>query len=406
MRHGKNIIVKPHFDGQVADIVVVGGGPAGLGLVDALQKVLGNSQKILLLEKTDQFGGNAWASLQHFRTYQGHKDLSDAVAKTLEWYQKFSSNRRFPYVFIAKTRQKLVSFSNNLKQVNRWGYGKNAEILDAHQVYNRYQMIDEPIAGALVYPDAGWLDFKKGSEWIISHARNSIFCLETSLLDIEVSRGKVVGVKTNRGKINTDTVICTLGPFILKMKNYIKDNELNNLLKNICVQKRQSFTSKLADLPPQSEGFFITQDGAYVRMIIGKDGMGVGRYGYADSSDPCLERPQINPKPDEDKFSKKVYDQLSTIISRYNGVGLQKSLAAKPSHAMAGYYVQTKDDMPIVSATNINGLYILGALSHLGIMTHIGLAQRMTDIISKPQKMENNPFSLYRNQDEHRGIVL
>ncbi len=392
-----------------ADVVIVGGGPAGFGIVNALYEK-DPTLKIVLLEQADRFEGSGAASVKHFRTYQTHKELSDIVSETVRWYELLPALKtqkvihRFPYVFTARTSEQLASYDKNINRIKTWKYGNTARILKNGEVKKRFSFIDrgDTLTGALVYPDAGWLNLSYGLT-MIKKTVPAKYYLQTTVKKIAITNNKITKVRTNKGDILTDTVVLTPGPFIFTMPNITGDKLIypKNLPSVLSIQKRQSFEAQLTGLPPQTALFLITPEGTYVRIVTNKFGKGIGAYGFADPRVPLTKRPTVSPLPTPEIFSKKVYKNLSQLSSLY-----ETALAATPYNARAGYYVETIDHLPIVSKTNIQGLFLIGALSHFGVMMNIGLGRHLVRLMESSKKQHANLFDLYRSYQTKSGSVL
>lgn len=408
----KNSKIKSDFelDGKSADAVLVGGGPVSFGVLVALQKELGNKSKFILLERNNRFEGNGWASVKHFRTYQTHGELSLAVQDTVDWYNSLPHKKdevivyRFPYIFVAKSRQQLDTFAKNLATVKKYGFGKNAGIITMDGLAKKFPFIKpvKQLTGALIYPEAGWLNLTFGINYIIESSKKTDFYLNTSMEKIIVKNGKIQGIKTSKGFIKTDTVVLSPGQFVLEAIGSIEGAEFSSkvpLEKVIRFQKRQSFEGKIHSLPANVRLFLIAENGAYVRIVTDQNGRGNAAYGFADPTVPFEKNPVLNPKHDGMKFAKSVYKSLATLIPQY-----KKEFAIKPTNSRAGYYVETPDHLPVISATNIKGLFLCAGMSHLGVMSSIGHGKRIVQLMKG--KIKNNPFDVNRSFQLGEGSVL
>lgn len=420
-----------------ADVVIVGGGPAGVYLAGVLQERIGKKDSVVLLEQKPDLGGVSAASLQQFRTLQGDPALARLVNSTVDWYRNLSEELYpgrgkegglidpFPYLFLARTDAELEQHAQNLAKVQSGGFGYDAELLGPDALRERYPFIDGELAGALLYPDAGRLDFDAAMQHIIRRSPNVTFALETAMGQVDVKKGKVVGVHTSQGYISTDKVVLAPGPFLLRAADQIVGGELlpdGDINRIVHVQKRQRFTAGVNGLPADTKVYVISPEGAYVRLATDKSGSGEGLYGYADDTDPHLRPDQIvtNPVANEEEFPATVYSLLGDVMSGYGDADHSGPLARMPNSRSAGYYVDTEDEHPIISRTQIEGLYIQSAFTHMGVMTGHGAAEIMADLITgdrtasglwlprprRRREVDNAAYDVQRDYSTGSGIKL
>lgn len=413
---------QPHLHNAHADLVIVGGGVAGMYLTEALQPYIGSTFRTLLLEQKELLGGDYDASLQQFRTFQGVEALSKTIDQTVSWYEALSQEifagtqsliSFFPYLFLAKDDAQLAGLTATLKLTQGWGFGANAEVVTRDEIRWRYPFIDGEIAGGLVYPHAGRLDFDHAMVEIIKRAsKNTLYAKGTRMQQIIEDRGKVAGVKTSRGDIiHTEQVVMATGPFFLKILDQLPDNPLGGRRVNdfFYVQLRESFGAEVRGLSFPVKIFIIAPDGVYVRISTGTDGNGEGVYGYASPYDPLITDPEWYPRANDFEFPAEVYYRLSEVMSMY-GDGPRSPSAPmnrrRPLFCKAGYYATCRDELPIVSSTTVKGLYILSGLEGIGIMAGKGSADLMAEIVFNGEPADN-PYSLYRDfSTKKTGVVL
>lgn len=414
----KGIVYRPSLSNTSADLVIVGGGPAGIYLTEAIQQYIPQKFFTIVLEQKDVLGGTSEASLQQFRTYQGVQSISRVIQDTVNWYNSLSNRifqgnqsliDTFPYLFLAENKQDFERLEQLLSIVQTWGFGNGATMLTSSEVQFRHPFIDGPIAGALYYPEAGRLDFDRAMTEIVRHcSENTMYAVGTQLQQVLVQNNKVIGVRTDLGEIiRTDTIVLTPGPFLLKILPTIPNALRMNINDIFYLQQRQHFGSSVGSLPPNTKMFIISADGSYVRLSVGINGQGEGIYGFADPTDPHVSDPLWIPTPNDFEFPAEVYYRLGSVMSMYAdqpNFGIPSN-RRKPLYNRAGYYAHAKDDLFIVSPTDVQGLYILAGLEGLGIMAGKGCADLMAQILFQ-REPENNPFSLRRDFDKEKSSVI
>lgn len=419
----KNIIFQPQEQDIPSGITVaiVGGGPAAIHLVEALRPRLGVKETIAVFEQRPRLGGGSDSSLQQFRTLQGTESLARMVINSLEWYESISKVTRFPYIWIAKDIEQLQKFAALSTRVKRWGIGKNAHILNAEEVRREFAFIDGELSGALVYPEAGRFDFEAAVDFITRRATKAKFFLRTKVGTILIERGKAIGLEVifgNQKKLVTvEKVVLAPGPFLLETDRWLVGGSLledDRIERIIEVKERQSFSAFLQGLLPNFMGFFIAPGGEYVSISTDSSGNGSGYYGYADPEEPDVDQPELEPSADDIWFPALVYEGLARVISRYkvgrrageSSESEKPTLAVRPISRKAGYYVATPDNLPIISKTAIENLYLTTAFGGEGIMLGPAAGEYAAAVVTGQISPQNNPFAINRQYQEDLGVVF
>ena len=112
---------RPDLSNRKADVVVVGGGPAGIHLINALHKGYGSSFKSILVEQAERLGGSGSASMQQSRTLQADRNIVEMIVQTRDWYERVSHETGqkiitpLPYLFVAANDAQLLQHSDSLR---------------------------------------------------------------------------------------------------------------------------------------------------------------------------------------------------------------------------------------------------------------------------------------------------
>ena len=399
-----------------ADVVIVGGGPAGMHLTHELHKRLGSGAQLLLIEQANVFGGSGNTSMQQSRTFQSNEAMVSMIAATREWYDQVGHETKtklltqLPYLFIASDDARLSRYTQTLERVKEWGHGQGGETLTPEELRRRFPFIDrEVVAGALYFPGAHQLNFSAALNYITKTSPRADFVLGTAMTNVRIQGGRVTGVDTSQGFVATRKVVLATGAFAIKTKSHIDGGtvEEGDILPGLIeVRKRQRFSAVVSGLPPETSVFVIGPGGEYVRLHTDPDGTGAGDYGYADPEDGLVSEPVIDPSASEVEFPVRVYSGLGQTMSKYGNDEVSGPLAIKPisGSRLAGYYTETKDNLPIICPTSVDGLFFDTAHSHAGVMTSVGAASHTADIVENGEQV-NNLFGINR-KFEPDGIAL
>jgi len=322
-----------------ADVVIVGGGPAGMHLTQELHRRLGSRAQLLLIEQAYILGGSGNASMQQLRTFQSNEAMVRMIAGTREWYDQVGHETNtklltpLPYLFIAADDAQLSRYTTTLEKVKKWGYGQDGETLTPEELHQRFPFVDRDVAGALYFPEAYQLNFSAALDYITKTSPRADFVLGTAMTNVRIQSGRVTGVEIDQGLVVTNKVVLSTGPFAIKTENKIIGGRLDEgakLEQLIEVRKRQRFSAAVKGLPPHTRIFVISPDGHYVRLQTDADGTGSGDYGYANPDDPLVEESVINPGATEREFPAIVYYGLSQVMSGYGDEEKAGPLAIRP----------------------------------------------------------------------------
>lgn len=199
---------------QIADVIVVGGGVAGI----AVARELATDHEVVVVEK-DQVASEASglaAGLIGLRaTYPDIPLISDHAAEFFESYDgtgQFSYEQR-EYVRLLPPEAAV----NVYKEVSTAGDGHAGTFLSPEEIQEQYRRVNTvAFAGAVEYPAApghGWLDPFTFATTMRddAEARGAMIRTETPVTDLIVEDDRVVGVKLPGETIEAPSVIVAAG---------------------------------------------------------------------------------------------------------------------------------------------------------------------------------------------------
>lgn len=227
---------------RAADVVVIGGGPAGASAVWALEEAAPGIKTVLIERGGQLASGASNASLENYRTcwpapcnmrmmrrsidvFHHAKDVLDADIGV----------RERGYLFLAFTPRQADAYRADVAHLNRIGLA-HVDYLDHDELHYRFPYVGRAIA-AKYDPIAGWLD---SHALVYAFARQAAGCevlLDIEDARIEVEGGRVCGVWTPYGTISTANVIIAAGAGA----RYI--GRTAGIELPIIVRPRQSFTT-------------------------------------------------------------------------------------------------------------------------------------------------------------------
>ena len=401
-------------DVPAADAVVIGGGPAGLHAAAELSRRLGGSARVLALTRDAAFGGLSQRSLEQFRYAHETELLTGFVDETVRLYESASADlgtpmlARFPYLFLASTARQLAGYETIVANTRAWGFDSRGETLILEALRERFPFIDgAAIVGGVQINNAGRLFFDAMRDWLMDHAERATFAAGVAAEEIVLEHGRVRGVRTDHGTIETACVILAPGAFVGDLPRLLPHLHLAKLTTGFRVTKRELFSAHVHELPPDLTVFVISPSLAFVRLETDAQGAGVGLYGYAAPDEPAVEQPLPDPRSTHDvRFPATVYELLGEAISGYAGEQESGPLALQPLGYSAGYYPAFRDELPVIDRVpGADGVVLLAGTNHYGVMAAQGMARVAVDLA-----VDGTPppadVSLHRPHGPKRSLVL
>ncbi|MBX3062225.1 MAG: FAD-binding oxidoreductase [Anaerolineae bacterium] len=204
-----------------ADVVIIGGGPAGTAALWAIERFAPGTRTVLI-EKSDQLGaGSSLASLENFRTCWPALCLARQLARSVEVFHNADEYlgegaaeaiaiKQQGYLFVAFNEQQAAGLKSDVQRLHEIGL-PHIEYLEGTKVAARFGWVGEKVIAVKYDPTAGWLDSNALIYRYAASTRSAQILLGIADVQICVENGRVVGVQTPQGKIATDKVLIAAG---------------------------------------------------------------------------------------------------------------------------------------------------------------------------------------------------
>jgi len=198
------------------DVAIIGGGSTGVNIAYQLAKA--GQQNVVLLEKDFLAFGSTGRSAAIVRCHYPHRETSKLALKSLEFFENFTTlvggNSGFTktglLVLVGARDEtnlvKTVSMQNDV--------GVKVEVLSNEEILRIEPRLSlNGIAIGAWEPGAGYAD---SSAFVTSVAASAEkmgvkILQKTRVTNVDVAGGKVVGLETDKGKIETKKVVCAAG---------------------------------------------------------------------------------------------------------------------------------------------------------------------------------------------------
>lgn len=206
---------------RTADVIIIGGGPAGAAALWAIERAAPGTRTVLI-EKSDRLGaGSSLASLENFRTCWPALCLARQMQWSLRVFLQADdylgpdaaqalSVRQQGYLFCAFTQQQAAALQADVAHLHSIGVPE-IEYLDADEVAYRFGWVGQNVVGAKYDPTAGWLDSNALIYQYAAAAHSARILLGIADVQIQVQGGRVCGVSTPNGDIAAPAVVIAAG---------------------------------------------------------------------------------------------------------------------------------------------------------------------------------------------------
>ncbi len=204
-----------------ADVIVIGGGPAGAAALWAIERAAPGTRTVLIEQNGQLAGGSSLASLENFRTCWAAPALHRMMSRSLDVFQRadefFGDGGRAAlgikqqgYLFLAFDEAGARTLREDVAHLHTCGL-THVEYLDAAEVAYRHAWLGERVLAAKFDPQAGWLDSNALVYQFVRAAPHATILLGVQDTRIRVGGGRVIGVSTANGEIDAPNVVIAAG---------------------------------------------------------------------------------------------------------------------------------------------------------------------------------------------------
>lgn len=328
---------------QTADIVIIGGGPAGAGAAWALERAQPGI-KIVLLEKNSQLAsGSSTASLENFRTCWPAPCLARMMQRSREVFTNTENYlnganigvKTRGYLFCGFNEQDRARLRAEVQHLHNIGVDA-IEFLDADEVHYRYPWLKGQVIAAKYDPTAGWLDSHALVYAFLRGTPTTTVLTDVHDVAIKVENGRVTGVQTPQTFIAAGNVLIAAGAESRRI------GRTAGIEIPIVIIPRQSFTTpkRHADFPKDAPTLIGAPPFPHVRPEAREGAIFGWEYAWLDkqSGHDHLVEPEY-PIFKDQRFPSVVLTLLSRQFNHAHGQGFADPVYLRGIDHRAGYYV-------------------------------------------------------------------
>jgi sarcosine oxidase subunit beta len=336
-----------------AEVVIVGGGV--MGASTAYHLALKGCKKVVLLERDPLFGQEATGKCAGGIRYQFATEINIRLSLlSLPMLDRFEEElgqaidlRHCGYLFLLTREEDVKTFHASLTLQHRLGV--MTEWLSGDEVRSRLPIISlEDVLGATWNPQDGLVDPNSVVQGYIAGAkRMGARCLtDVEVKNISLENGRIHGVKTTLGEMETSIVVNAAGPWAAQIGTMIGLD-----IPVVPVRRQIAVTTPIPQLPPH---FPFVIDFAK-NLYFHREGPGI-LTGMSNLNEP----PSFNQEVDRE-WELRHFDEAMARMPLLENVGI--------SSRWAGLYEVTPDAHPILGrAPEVDGFYCINGFSGHGMM--------------------------------------
>lgn len=395
---------------RAADVVIIGGGPAGTAAAWAIHRLAPGTTTVLIEQQERLGAGSSTAALECYRTCWPTVCIAEQMQRSITVFHNADDYlgagasqaihlKEQGYLFCAFTPAQAESLKNDVTRLHAIGL-THIEYLEAAAVQSRFSWVGERVIAAKFDPIAGWLD---SNALIYRYAQSATkILLGVPHIEIHVAAGQVVGVKIPAGEIKTSAVIIASGA------NARAIGRTAGLDLPVTVIPRQSFTTGWRHNPfPEHSPMIISaapyphvRPEAQVGAIFGWEytwnSRRVRAMGHPAPLPDAMPEPIYPAHPLKDpRFPSLTLAWLARQFGHAPGTGFANPRYLQGLRHNIGYYVYRSpaashraDGTPYHSeraildrVPAINGLFLSIAHGGHGIMTSAGAGEIIASLV-------------------------
>jgi sarcosine oxidase, subunit beta len=367
-----------------ASVTIIGGGV--MGVSTALHLARAGVESIVVVERSLLGSGSSAKPLGGVRATFSDPGNILLAQRSLEAYERFGAEfrvdiglRQVGYLFLCRTEDELAAVESSTELQN--DLGGSSEMVSPGRVAQLNPFIDPSVLlGASFSPRDGYAQPGQVVRGYADAARNLgvVFSEQTEVTGIDTDVGKVTAVRTNHGRVRTDTVICAAGAWSQRIGEMARIS-----LPVLPVRRQIGFTGPLMEPMPTVP--FTLDLASTLYFHNAGDGLLLG---ISDASQsPGFGR----------EFSYEwlaAFDEAAAVVApSLVGVRLEAG--------WAGLYENTPDHNALIGRADAprNFLYATGFSGH-GFLQAPAVGELVTDLfLERDSFMDPHPFRADRFRD-------
>ncbi|MGD9081393.1 MAG: FAD-binding oxidoreductase [Desulfobacterales bacterium] len=366
------------------DAVVIGGGIVGTATAFWLSRA---GLEVVLVEMRDGLSTlTTPASAECFRAQFAEPAMAALAIPSIEMFENFAEVIGIPdynisikqqgYLFLTDNPETVDDLKENIAQQHKLGV-TDSQFLETEEILKRFPFVSSSVLAATFRQRDGWLSCHETTQGF-AKGSNARFFLNTKASGIQTDDKGVCGVETDRGILQTRTVINAAGPFagdVGKMAGV--DLPLEP------VRRQKVYVKTSVAVPPDAPFTVDVNNNCYWRPEAG--GVIIG---WVDADEPVSQPAERVPTDWE--FPALTLDKVKRLTPFFEEI--EKTVRQPDMDTSAGYYMYTPDDQPLIGqVTEVPGFYI-NCGYWAGVMLSPQAGKRISDLVTGAMDPKDNPL--------------
>jgi sarcosine oxidase subunit beta len=363
---------------MIADAVIIGGGIVGVSIAYCLGLKKPRGFRVVLLEKRDLCSGSSSKSVGVIYLQHSTRVEIELIQSALEMIRALEEKSQSPldfnkigFIHFCQGDEGAKQLRQNLILQTEAGVrGRWLERGDLAQIHP--QLTVDDVSGAAFTPEDGYLDPYLLTSELARQARDAGVAIEvgTEVTGVTVKKKRVMGVVTNRGKLEAPIVINAAGPWATIVANMAGLTLPIKLIRGqiLAVKPRTKLTRVVPMTVDMNTGFYFREETGGL-LLLGKldKAFHVDR-GHIDPDDYY----EYKEKPD-DEFKDFIVERVDQKLPSLND--------SQVVRGWVGLRTVTPDCLPIVGETEVKGFLLAVGFSGMGIQMGLPTGQIIADLI-------------------------
>jgi sarcosine oxidase subunit beta len=387
------ILVPSFGEKETADAVVIGGGIVGVATAFWLSRT---GLETVVLEMREGLATlTSAASIESFRKQFTEPAMAALARESVEVWENFSETigisgydinlKHQGYLFITADPEKIEMMKEAVQQYHALGV-IDSEFLDGEEVRRRFPWISPRAVAGIFRQNDGWFSVHEATQGFVKGSQHTRFFIQTRVQDILTDNQGVRAVQTERGTIQTRTVINTAGPFAGPIARMVGVD-----LPLEPIRRQKIYVANQSHVPQQAPLTMSVDEECYWRPETG------GAFaGWLDPEEPVSE-PLENPLGDWD-FAALCMDKVAHLTPFWHEIAA--NLKTTELNTTAGQYVYTPDEQPIIGPVESAPGFYVNCGYWAGVMLSAGAGKWTAELVTGKRGNKDNPLRLGRFEEE------
>ena len=371
-----------------AELVVIGGGIVGAATAFHASRA---GLKPVLLERRPVLGTlTTSAATGGFRLQFGNREEMELVRGSVDTLLNFAEVtgqtsydpriRQQGYLWCTTDPSRVEWQRQLVQKQHEWGQ-EDVELLDGDEVRRRFPHVSSEVLSARYRAGDGFLDPK---ELTLGFAAASDASVVTGcgVIGLRVEGGRLAGVETTMGAVNTERVVIAAGPF---------SGEISSLagveLPLRAVRRQKVVMPEVTQVPQRAPMTVDDDTGTHWRPAL--------HGAYLLRADPDTPpAPPVDDVTTDHGFALRLLAPSSPVSVARITPFWREVWERGSAHwlVQAGQYTMTPDHRPLLGPTPVEGLYVNAGYSGHGVMSSAAGSRVVIDTLSGKLDQERNPF--------------